>query len=66
MSGLVKFQMFWFCATSIVAIIMYYTDEGYHYQVIGVLFLFFYSLVLNLIFLLIRYLYLILRKRKDV
>jgi hypothetical protein len=66
MSGLVKFQMFWFCTTSIVATIMYFTDKDSHYQVIGLFFLFFYSLVLNLLFLLIRYLYLVLRKKKDV
>jgi len=52
-----KIEIYWLAITVLIAVVMYVSDEGTRYQVIGVLLLFAYSLGLNLFFLLGRCVY---------
>ena len=60
---LLRIELYWLVITSIIAVVMYIADDETHYQVIGVIFVFVYSLILNLIFLLGRFIYFKLKKK---
>jgi len=62
---LLKIELYWWAITAIIAIVMYITDDETHYQVIGVIFVFIYSLIFNLIFLLGRFIYLKIKKKHS-
>lgn len=52
-----KIQVVWWLITLLSCLLYYMIDES-HYQVIGVMYILFYSLILDLLFVVGRYVYL--------
>ncbi len=62
---LLRTELYWFLITAAIGLIMYIADGGTHYQVIGVIFLFVYSLVFNLLFLAGRFIYVQVKRKGN-